>query len=355
MVEAWEELAAWETRETQYKEDVAQIKSSCARDHPQFKFLAQCRECYGKALDRTRALYLGSKDDSGARAEWLAGRDEFCKELDELFTAAREYRATIKDIDSLVASERKKWYLSSAENSSSIRKALELLNRGDAVAEHSTLSNNIDSLTTKLRDTFKGSGALKSLASAEGTDAGLRRLMEAKTTEEKAQASKEIFFQDEDQSDPDIQKYMKQLDQGSTMNDIVSDIVSKWQLEQKRRAEIAKHEAKIEEFQRAKAAHELQQSKKNGERKDSNSRTTTHEHLLRLPPCTTCGTELDVEKLGSYHSCGLCLILSSYGIRPERTMYCSAACHDNPERGLVRIVHGHKPDRHELERSQVNW
>lgn len=331
MVDAWEELAAWSAQRTQCTEDVAQIKNLCAHDHSQFKHVIECRECYGKVLDRMRNLYLGPQNED--RPQWLAGREEFCKELDALFTAAGDYRASIQDIDALVASERRKWYLSSVGNPISIRKGLDdILKRGHIATVPQILPDNIDSLIEETRAAFVGSGALKRLAGAEGTNDGLHRLMAANTLEEKVQAYKEVLFQDVDGSDALTQKYLKQIDQGSTMDDVNSQIILDHRLSKEARASLEDHKRKIEEFRRAKAALELQTSKKAGGRKD---KIAVSEEFVVQPPCPVCLAKLD--GLNETPVCEMCLILAFNGVRSERTVYCSDACYNNPETGRVRV------------------
>lgn len=328
MGEAWDDLAVSRAQRAQGADDVAQITTLCARDHPQHKHVLECRECYGKVIDRMSRRYLGSKDRT-SQPEWFSGRDALLKDLEELFVATREYKADLNEVDVRLDEERRRWYGQRAKASPSIRKSLEdFLNERDVFAAIGLDGVTFEDNVGEVREALGRSNVLNGEATADGAERAVERLIGAKLPEERVQVYKEMFFQgkpDEEMSGR-TQMYLESFRSGATMDEIITKIVvdrrsSIGALEQKER-----HRQRVEELRRARAAHELQKSKKASGRKDSNhsnQRPQPPDEMYDQPPCHACGGELD---LRDYLACPLCQVLVDNGVRTKAIVFCSAAC-----------------------------
>ncbi|KAJ3488861.1 hypothetical protein NLG97_g6111 [Lecanicillium saksenae] len=102
--EHWSELNAARSQRNLCATDVEKLKSSCAQDHGK-KHVAECKECYGKVLDRMRTRYSDSQEK-----EWFSQRRAFLQELDDLFTDAKDYKQNLHSIEAHIESEKEAWY-----------------------------------------------------------------------------------------------------------------------------------------------------------------------------------------------------------------------------------------------------
>lgn len=321
MGEAWDDLTTFRELRSQCADAVGQLTAACAREHSQHKHVVECRECYNKVIDRIRSRYLDSNDE-----EWFSTREALRKELDDRFAAVREYKADLGEIDSCAEAERRRWYDEQVRASPSIRKSLEeLLDHRELFAKIGAKSATFDEIVTEVREALEGSGMLNGEASTGGAEKALRRLMETKTPEERLQVYKETFFQakPEEEISGSTQMYLDRLQDGATMDDIVNKIAVD------RRSSIGAldrkemHKKRIEDLRRARAAHELQKSRKASGRKDSNPTPQPPDEMYDQPPCRACGRELD---LHDYVACPLCQVLVDSGVRTKPTVFCSPAC-----------------------------
>ncbi|KAK2601017.1 hypothetical protein N8I77_010500 [Diaporthe amygdali] len=271
MGEAWDELAALRTRRGECAEEVARIKAKCAQDHPQHKHVLECRECYPKVIDRMRSWYLDTKNQ-----EWFSGREVFLAELRALFAAALDHAVGLEEIDARIDAERRKWYQEQIKASPSIRKSLEELTNHKEVLAKVGSGAPFEDLMEAMQAALDGS------SSREDAKKSLDRLMVAKSPEERYQLYKETFFQgssDEHVSEK-TQLYADRLQTGATMDEIVNKISLD------RRSSIGASDQKernrkrIDELRRARAAHELQKSKKASGRKDSSQKPQPPSEIL---------------------------------------------------------------------------
>ncbi|KAI3398587.1 hypothetical protein diail_8935 [Diaporthe ilicicola] len=260
MGEAWDELAAFRARRGECAEEVAKLKSKCAQEHPQHKHVLECRECYPQIINRMRSWYLDTTNQ-----EWFCGREVFLGELKALFAAALDHAVGLEEIDARIDAERRKWYQEQIKSSPSIRKSLEEL------TDHKEVLAKVGS-GAPFEDLLEAMEvALESASSREDAKKSLDRLIVANSPEERYQLYKETFFQsssDEHVSEK-TQLYADRLQTGATMDEIVNKISLD------RRSSIGASDQKernrkrIDELRRARAAHELQKSKKASGRKDS--------------------------------------------------------------------------------------
>lgn len=339
MTEAWDDLANFRDQRSACVADVAFITSDCARDHPQHKHVLECRECYEKVIDRMRSRYLDPKE--GVAREWFTGQDAFLRDLDELFAAVRQYKATLEEVDAQLEEGRKAWYAQRVRASPSICKAMEeLVDKREVLAKVGAKDIPFEETVVEIRKALEGSVVKNKEHGAQDVQETLRRLMAAHTPEEKTQVYRETFFQ----STPDepvsakTQMYLGRLQDGATMDEIIDKISVD------RRSSIGamdKQKAlriKADELRRAKSAHELLKTKK--ARQDSITRPQPPEKMYNQPPCHACGRQVDPQE---YSACPLCQVLEDKGVLDKdvpikATVFCSAACASGP-RGQVRFAH----------------
>lgn len=323
MVEAWDDLATFRRLRAECDQDVKELIAACARDHPQHTHVIECRGCYEKVIDRMNSRY----SDSKTTGKWFSVTAEpTLKELDELFTAAKEYKVDLAAIDRRAEEERKRSYAHQVKTSPSIRKSLEeLLDGKELFASIGVKDATFDEAVGEVREALRGSGVLNGEAGADGAEKALQCLMEANTSEKRLQAYKQAFFLDksEETISGKTQMYLDRLQDGATMDDIVNKIAVD------RRSSIGAmdrkemHKKRIEDLKRARAAHELQKSRKASGRKDSNQKPQPPDEMYDQPPCTACGRELDLQ---DYVACPVCQILVDSGVRSKPTVFCSMAC-----------------------------
>lgn len=326
MTEAWDDLATFRAQRSRCAADVAFLTSDCARDHPQHKHVLECRECYEKIVDRMRSRYLEPRDD--VPREWFSGRDGFLKDLDALFAAVRDYKASLEEVDARLEEGRKRWYEQRVRASPSIRKALEeLVDKKEAFAKVGAGGVSFEETVPEIREALQSSTVTNKEHGAQDVERTLRRLMEAKTSEERTQLYRETFFQGNPDEPPSAktQMYLSRLQDGASMDEIINKISvdrrsSIGAMDQKE-----KHRQRVEELRRAKNAHELEKTKK--ARQDSNTRPQPADEMYDQPPCHACGRELNLQ---DYTACPLCQVLVDKGVRSKPTVFCSAACASGP-------------------------
>lgn len=321
MGEAWDDLAAFRARRGECAGEVAKIKARCAQDHSQHKHVLECRECYPRTINCMRSWFLDTKNQ-----EWFSGREVFLGELKALFAAALDHAVGLEEIDARIDTERRKWYQEQIKASPSIRKSLEeLTDHKDVLAKVGTGAPFEDLLESM-------QAALDGASSREDAKKSLDRLIVARSPEEKYQLYKETFFHvspDEHISEK-TQLYADRLQTGATMDEIVNKISLD------RRSSIGASDQKernrkrIDELRRARAAHELQKSKKASGRKDTQKPQPPSE-VYDQPPCSACRRDVDTR---SFYPCHACVVMLDAGIRSRTTVYCSPACRDS-DRGEV--------------------
>lgn len=328
MGEAWDDLAAFRARRGECAGEVAKIKARCSQDHPQHKHVLECRECYPQIITCMRNWFLDTKNQ-----EWFSGREVFLGELKALFAAALDHAVGLEDIDARIDTERRKWYQEQIKSSPSIRKSLEELTDHKDVLAKVGNGTPFDDLLESMQ------AALDGASSREDAKKSLDRLLVAKSSEEKYQLYKETFFHvssDEHISEK-TQLYADRLQTGATMDEIVNKISLD------RRSSIGASDQKernrkrIDELRRARAAHELQKSKKASGRKDTQKPQPPSE-VYEQPPCSVCRRDVDTR---GFYPCNACVVMVDAGIRSRATVYCSTACRDSDRGEEFHVEESH--------------
>lgn len=335
MGEAWDDLETFRRKRVECAQGVNDIIAACARDHPH-KHVIECRECYQKVLDRMRSRY----SDPRPTERWLP--EPVLNELDELFTAAKECKVDLAEIDRRVEEERKRSYLHQVKASPSIRKTLEeLLNGKELYASIGSNATVFDEVVAQVRQTLRGSGVLNGEAGAEGAEQAVQRLTEAKMSEERLEAYKQTFFLDKPEGtvSEKTQMYLDRLQEGATMDDIVNKISVD------RRSSIGAmdrkemHKKRIEDLRRARAAHELQKSRRAKDHDNVTWEEPAAEELYHQPPCKACGAEVDLDL---YYACPLCQILWDAGMREKPVVWDEEKCYLGENGHVGPLLHSRK-------------
>lgn len=316
-LETWDYLAAYQVLRSQSADQVAKIKAACVQNHPQHKHVLQCRECYPQIINCIRSTYLEPRE-----GQWFTGREAFLRDLDALFAAALRYEAKLDDVDARIEAEKRDWYFEQVKASPSIPKTLEeLLDRKDLVAKVGSQDVAFEDLVRDMRAALNGG------ADPQTAQQALTRLMAVKTPEDRLPTYKETFFQGRP-DEPITEKtqiYFEKLQSGATIKEVANKVTSDAAASLGAFDQKEKYQRRIEELQRAKAAYELQKSKKAAQKPQP------PEHTYEVPPCNVCRKEVDKE---DFIGCPYCTILLDAGIRPTTTVWCSQACSGQDGQGF---------------------
>ncbi|ROW13820.1 hypothetical protein VPNG_03543 [Cytospora leucostoma] len=309
-LEPWDYLAAYQALRTQAADEVATTTASCAQNHPQHKHVIQCRECYPQIIKRIRSTYLEPKD-----GQWFSGREAFLADLDALFAAALHYEARLGDVDARIENEKRDWYFEQVKASPSIPKTLEeLLDRKDLVAKLGSKEVAFEGVIQELRAALSGGADPKTAQEILG------RLIAVQTPEERLQAYRDIFFQGRpgEQISEKAQIYFDKLQDGATLKDVIAKVSSDAAASIAAPDQKERHQKRIEELRRAKAAYEKEKEKK------ATQKPQPPEKTYDAPPCNVCRKDVD---LGNFIGCPYCTVLLEAGVRVKTTVWCSQDAH----------------------------
>ncbi|KAH8662043.1 hypothetical protein BX600DRAFT_512919 [Xylariales sp. PMI_506] len=320
MLEPWDEVLALEKERQLCADDVEAIKSSCAKDHSK-AHVTECPECWSRLVNRMRDRYLNS-----ATKEWFSGRRMFLQELDTLFSQAHEGKTDIKAIEQRICEEKKEWFRDKVRNLGLQAAAKNPTEARDLQQKMNDRSIPADQLALQLREAFSDSV----LNSEEALGNFLGRLKAAKTPQAKAEAYIDVFFQPE--HDPSgaarSKEYIEMVRNGTPMTELINVMLRDRQSSLGSQDQKQNLQKKVEEFRRAKAAHELQKSKKAKQRQDkANAAAALTEPSHNFPPCLVCSKNIDTQ---DFSLCPICLVLGEkYHMNEEpNVVFCSTECWD---------------------------
>ncbi|KAL2260732.1 hypothetical protein VTK26DRAFT_5165 [Humicola hyalothermophila] len=169
-----------------------------------------------------------------------------------------------------------------------------------------------------------GEGPLAGEEGRLGDVSGRLAAAETEGQERMAGVLREVFFAGEDGSVPDAnRKYLDMMaHQGLTMEQVVDRILEERQAASGARDQANELSQRLDELRRARAAHELQKSRK-AQRRESLAQQKVPDELYDLPACAVCGSAPRTE---DFFSCAICTILAGRGIREGQTVFCSRSC-----------------------------
>ncbi|KAK3331050.1 hypothetical protein B0H66DRAFT_86454 [Apodospora peruviana] len=305
-----------ESRGNQLAIEVSKIRQKCAADHGD-KPVVECPECYEKVLEATRSRYRRS---STAHQEWFTTRRVFLQELDAMFADAKEYQLDPSKIDARVREERSRWY---AEN---VRASLLRLMVEDPAGREAVFEkleeppSDLAGLPKDITDILS-----KGLHPAVGVADVPDRLAAAKDSDSRVRLLKEAFFgngDDEANLPEDHQKYFEMLKHGLSMEQVVDRILEDRQASIGAREQTEKLKRRLKELNAARAAHELQKSRK-ARNKASFADQRVPEELYNIPPCAVCR---EVPNPQEFLCCQICAVLVGRGVQDQQHVYCTPEC-----------------------------
>ncbi|KAI0154488.1 hypothetical protein GGR52DRAFT_544297 [Hypoxylon sp. FL1284] len=334
MLEPWDEVISLQKERQLCADDVQAIQSSCVEDHAK-KHPIECPDCWNRLVNRIRDRYLNS-----ASKEWFSGRRPFLLELDTLFSKAYGREVDFKAIEQRILDEKKEWYRDKV-------KALGLQHATKLPAEEQVLQQTlndrtipIDELVSKLGRSFSD-GAVQSEEAFYGF---MERLRLVDTPQARVDAYVDVFFQPH--HDPigaaRCQKHIDMARNAVPVSDVINAMIrDRHAAERDQNEKQVLHrqlEAKFEELKRAKAAHELDKSKRDKARQDkARAAAAVADDRPHLPPCLLCSKTPDPQ---DFVVCTPCQILRDYyGQRVEPAVYCSEKCGNEDYEAHVAATH----------------
>lgn len=318
ITEHWTALNVARKQKQRCAEDVEAIKKSCEAEHGT-KHVIECRECFEKALDRMFSRYKDNTD-----REWFLGRISVASSLEVIFTEAKERKASFKDIEDNIGSEKEAWYrwvlrrhpefLAVADSGAyrdEVRSALDDPDRSRAelvtmVSQAVGMSENWSSRV----DAFASQ-----VAAAEGDSAALKKLYI------------EEFFKDRSTGEtlPHAQPYldMYEADENMGLEDVIDKITSASQEDRSTQAQRETHQKRLDELRRAKTAFE--QSRAQAKSKAQGAQGPQPKEGYRELRCAVCDGEIKPEEV---FSCGVCQTFFELGGDKQPTLYCLKGCQE---------------------------
>ncbi|CCC08802.1 hypothetical protein SMACR_05442 [Sordaria macrospora] len=320
---------------------------------PQRKYLVTCPDCYRKALDLVRARYHQSRAGAGAGGEWCARRRSFLREIDNMLAGAKEYQVDPRTIDDRVQAERDSWYLEVVQSSllrllpTVIGKLDDAVPSEDAdpaavVAKDAIVERieelqqakqgarshqNVLRLAKDIEKLLKGAKEEDGDTAMGGMDDGFPpEFSAAETTDEdrvaimrKAFASTVVGGSDEKNLQGSQKKYFDMFqDKGTPLGQAIDRILDDRKEAKGAQAKIDNVKKRLEELKRARAAYELQKTKK-----ASISEHKVPEELYNVPACQNCGQPPNTR---DFLTCPICMVLAQKGVRERQTVWCSSEC-----------------------------
>ncbi|KAK3383562.1 hypothetical protein B0T24DRAFT_605449 [Lasiosphaeria ovina] len=336
------------SKSKQLIDEVAQIRQKCAADHndeigpsntttatssSSGKPIIECPDCFEKLLEAVRSRYLNSTDH-----EWFSSRRAFLQELDTMCADAKEYQLDPRAIDDRIQEERSRWY---AEN---VRSSLLRLMVGDPAGREAVFEKLEDppsDFSGLARDIAgilrKGLASPEAVREFEGGGGGgggggdiPARLLAAQQPLKQLEVLREAFFA-ANRSGADgarygavpkhHQKYFDMLKDHRSMEHVVERVLEERQAATGAREQTSRLRERLDELRRARAAHELQKSRKLKNRESFEQKIP--DELYDLPPCAVCG---QMPSTRDFLCCPICTILVRRNVQDHPTVYCSPEC-----------------------------
>ncbi|KAK3695435.1 hypothetical protein B0T22DRAFT_478098 [Podospora appendiculata] len=307
------------SRSKQLASEAAQIVQRCAADH-KTKRVIECAGCYAKVVDVVRARYL--KPAPGDSRDWFTSRRGFLQELDAMLADTKQYQVDPHDIDRRIQDERSRWY---AEN---VRYSLLRLMVDDPSGREAVFEKLEDppsdaaSLAKEIAEILS-----KSLPPQPDMADVPDRLAAAKTPAARLEVLKDAFFTLDNVVPADHQKYLDMLGRDQlTLEQVVDRVLEEKQAAAGAREQTERLKRRLDELRRARAAHELQKTRKAKSRASFAEEQSVPDELYKLPPCAVCSDEPSPK---NFLCCPICAILTRRDIRAQQpSVYCSPECEE---------------------------
>jgi hypothetical protein len=335
MLDPWDELET--LRKGRFAshacmQDINTTKDTCKRQHGK-NHPVECQECWTVLIDHLRDRYLNSP-----LKEWFSGRRVFLQELDDLFAKARQREVDFKTIEQRITDEKKEWFRDKARN-------LGLHLAAKSPAEARVIQQKINDreiASDQLLSEIRACLGMDDDSYEELYAAFLEQVKPNQTPAGRNKAYTEALFQP--QRDPEgaakFQKYIDMIAGGKPVGEVIATMSrdrqsSKVDVEQKQRLQKS-----LEEFKRAKAAHELDKAKRDQARQTkAQAALAAQTEAHHLPPCSLCKKAVNPQNI---FACSMCQILVDlFKVLEKPTLFCSEACRDN---GHVSFSYKHLED-----------
>lgn len=315
--EHWSELNAARSQRSLCSLDVGKLKSTCVQGCGK-KHVTECKDCYGKILDRMRKRYSESQEK-----EWFSQRRAFLQELDDLFTDAKDNNGSLQAIEAHIESEKEAWYrwvlrrhpdfLEVAEHNTSLEEMRGMLGDPDrsreelvammwqGVGQPENWSEKVDDFVEKVSTLKDRPDELKKLYIDEIFKDGMGGC---------------VF----EHAQPYLDEY--QASSTLTLEQIVGRIVEDHHRSRSTQPQRDTHASRLNELRRAKTAFEQKRKESKALLREAQANSV----LYNLPTCAVCQRTVSPDDI---FSCSLCQTIVQMGGSGKLTVYCSEDCYEN--------------------------
>ncbi|KAK4164169.1 hypothetical protein QBC43DRAFT_211149 [Cladorrhinum sp. PSN259] len=286
------------------------------------KPLDECRRCYNQILDLFLDRYSASKEK-----EWFTPLTQtYLSDLPQLIEDAKKHKVAPAAIDDAIYRARRAWYASKLRvllpqvlswDPETRQNAIAKLESGFKAGEEAKVLSSVNEALAKLGDV----GAVPE----QVLDELPARLVAAKNHNEQVLVLRQALFADDENEVPKgLLKYIRMLQQGMTLDQVVNDIMDTHKKAWSNLRDIEAKKAELNRLRRAKLLYETQKAQKAELRLQATILATVPDSVYSIPPCGVCGEEVSSEK---FFSCVICSILGVNEIEPlYKRVYCSLRC-----------------------------
>ncbi|KAG5942561.1 hypothetical protein E4U53_007224 [Claviceps sorghi] len=328
MPEHWTELSVSKRQKALCLEQVAALRASCKQNCGKDD-VTECRECYGKVMDRLRSRY----SESGER-EWFAQRRAFMHELDGLFQDAKDGKRSIKSIEARIESEKEAWYRWV------LRRYPEFIAVSDRGVNRDEIRGMLDDPDRSREELVQT--MLEGIGTPQNWPSDVEDFAErVSATKDRGELKKlyiaEFFInQSTGQVLENAEKYLEDYQSSDSMalEDIMDKIVADLQRSRSAQPQRDNHMRRLDELRRAKTAFE--QNRMQAKSLKGAQAGSAKSELDDLPPCLVCGEKVSNSDV---RSCSLCQALVQVGGDAKLTVYCSDGCYVKGHDGHVDSTH----------------
>lgn len=283
-----------------------------------------CRPCYNDFLTLIHQTYA-----SPAQPQWYASQQtSFVAELDSLLDDVRHLKTPLTTVDDWIARQKQTWLRSQLQDAVAVQTLAKSLAAGD---DQAALEAKLSDPAVQLADLL-GAVSAQAGGQVEGQVKRERVVADVQTAFQKlrqpttADAEKNTIYRDNlfpggVVSDlPAVRAIESRILQGSIgldqgLADMLRDIYG-GEDDDARAAQVEKHQKRLAELKRAKAAHEAQKLKK--------MKPVDVPYFLQDDtPCATCAKMSDPQKSPF---CEVCFLEVDYCLRENQTVWCSTTC-----------------------------
>lgn len=316
MAELWDLVASSQKQQQALGERVKELDDSCKASNHAARHLLECESCYGKLVDLMRRRYLESTEE-----EWFSGRKAFLRELDRMFTDAKDLKVTLKDVDARIVKERDQWLRLRIKASTTIPVLAEA-SMSQAEFKSKLIDPNVQ--PRKLLEEILNAVSVQQLRSDNAEK--LQKAVDA-SDGDRSQLLKELIIPAELSEKYDIADVSSQLGDDVPISSAFKSVLSRREAASRKGNEMKKWQRRLDELRRAQGAHHAQQKRMSDARQGVPPRP---ELLQKSVKCEICSKEID--PADSALVCRPCLFFMEAHVRDKAAIYCSREC---AEKGQV--------------------